>query len=252
MDWSIQQIARLAGTTSRTLRHYDDIGLLHPSRVASNGYRHYDEDALVRLQRILMLRRLGLGLPQIFDVLNAQVDEIAALGAHLDVLQDERDRLDRQIVALRGTIHARTKGEPLMAEKALDGFDHSAYTEEVAARWGRDAADASDTWWRGQSEAERRDWMSQTARLNAAWIEAAEAGEDPAGARAQRVATAHVEWLRSVPGTPAATGGDLRAYVLGLGELYVSDERFAANYGGADGAAFVRDALRAYADTHLV
>ncbi|MFE7651143.1 MerR family transcriptional regulator [Streptomyces phaeoluteigriseus] len=67
-DWSIQEIARLAGTTSRTLRHYDDIGLLPPSRIAANGYRHYDGEALVRLQRILLLRELGFGLPQIADV----------------------------------------------------------------------------------------------------------------------------------------------------------------------------------------
>ena len=65
MEWSIQQIAKLAGTTSRTLRHYDDIGLLSPSSVGRNGYRYYDQAALVRLQRILLLRELGLGLPQI-------------------------------------------------------------------------------------------------------------------------------------------------------------------------------------------
>ena len=72
MEWSIQQIAKLAGTTSRTLRHYDDIGLLSPSSVGHNGYRHYDQAALVRLQRILLLRELGLGLPQIAEVLDAR------------------------------------------------------------------------------------------------------------------------------------------------------------------------------------
>ncbi|HEV7741419.1 MAG TPA: MerR family DNA-binding transcriptional regulator, partial [Pseudolysinimonas sp.] len=51
MDWSIQDIARLAGTTSRTLRHYDDVGLVKPSRIGDNGYRYYDADALVKLQR---------------------------------------------------------------------------------------------------------------------------------------------------------------------------------------------------------
>jgi cell volume regulation protein A len=62
MDWSIQDTARLAHTTSRTLRHYGEVGLLTPSRIGTNGYRYYDERALVRLQRILMLRELGLGL----------------------------------------------------------------------------------------------------------------------------------------------------------------------------------------------
>ena len=68
-EWSIQQIAKIAGTTSRTLRHYGEIGLLPPSSVGHNGYRHYDRNALVRLQRILLLRELGLGLPQIGEVL---------------------------------------------------------------------------------------------------------------------------------------------------------------------------------------
>lgn len=54
------------------------------------------------------------------------------------------------------------------------------------------------------------------------------------------------------PGTPAADpDGDVAGYVRGLGELYVGDPRFAANYGGQAGAEFVRDALAAYADAHL-
>jgi DNA-binding transcriptional MerR regulator len=64
MDWSIQEVARLAGTTSRTLRHYGDTGILEPSRIGSNGYRYYDEQALARFQCILMLRNLGLGFPR--------------------------------------------------------------------------------------------------------------------------------------------------------------------------------------------
>ncbi|MGH9217613.1 MAG: MerR family transcriptional regulator, partial [Acidimicrobiales bacterium] len=67
VEWSIQDLARAAGTTSRTLRHYGEVGLLEPSRVGSNGYRYYDQDSLVRLQRILLLRDLGLGLPAIAE-----------------------------------------------------------------------------------------------------------------------------------------------------------------------------------------
>ena len=46
-------------------------------------------------------------------------------------------------------------------------------------------------------------------------------------------------------------GRDVRGYVTGLGEMYVADPRFAANYGGEAGAAFVRDALRIYQEKHL-
>ncbi|MEU8075197.1 MerR family transcriptional regulator [Catellatospora citrea] len=84
MGWSIQDVARLAGTTSRTLRHYDELGLLTPSRVGGNGYRVFDQDCLVRLQRILLLRELGLGLPAIAEVIDGgPQDTVAALYTHL-------------------------------------------------------------------------------------------------------------------------------------------------------------------------
>ncbi|WP_447911883.1 MerR family transcriptional regulator [Microbacterium phyllosphaerae] len=258
-DWSIQEIARLAGTTSRTLRHYDDVGLLRPSRIAHNGYRHYDESALVRLQRILLLRELGLGLPQIAEVLNpadARQSEESALETHLALLREEQNRLARQIASVESTIDALRGGEELMAENMFDGFDHTRYREEVEQRWGRKTYADSDRWWRGMTDAERADWQQRVSDLGRDWIAAAESGLDPASAEAQDVARRHVEWLTGIPGTPAAApGGDVKAYVLGLGEMYVADPRFGANYatsaGGTQGAEFVRDALRVYADGNL-
>lgn len=255
MDWSIQEIARLAGTTSRTLRHYDDIGLLAPSRIASNGYRHYDEDALVRLQRILLLRELGLGLPQIAEVLDpstgAPASEASALQTHLGWLRQEQQRLARQIASVETTITALTEGGALMAENMFDGFDHTQYKDEVEERWGKKAYADGDRWWRGMSEDDRAGWKQRIAALNAAWIAAAESGIDPASDEAQDIARRHVEWLADVPGRP----DDLRAYVIGLGEMYVADPRFGANYatgaGGQAGAEFVRDALRVYAEARL-
>ena len=58
-EWSIQQIAKIAGTTSRTLRHYGDIGLLPPSSIGQQRLPPLRPRALVRLQRILLLRELG-------------------------------------------------------------------------------------------------------------------------------------------------------------------------------------------------
>ena len=258
-EWSIQDIARLAGTTSRTLRHYDDVGLLPPSRIAHNGYRHYDEAALVRLQRILLLRELGLGLPQIAEVLdpvNARQSEESALETHLELLREEQNRLARQIASVENTINALRGGEELMAENMFDGFDHTRYKEEVEQRWGRKAYADSDRWWRGMTDAERADWQQRVSDLGRDWTAAAESGIDPASAEAQDIARRHVEWLTGIPGTPAAVpGGDIKAYVIGLGEMYVADPRFGANYassaGGTQGAEFVRDALRIYADGNL-
>ncbi len=251
MDWSIQEVARIAGTTSRTLRHYESEGLLPATRVGSNGYRRYDETALVRLQRILLLRELGLGLARIREVLDHETDEGRALEAHLGLLRQERDRVARQITAVEETLRARMEGEQIMPEKMFDGFDHTQYRDEVESRWGADAYATSDRWWRGLTDDERRAWQGRVASLSRDWASAAEAGADPASDEAQELARRHVEWLTAAPGTPAAAGGDVKGYVIGLGEMYVADDRFGANYGGPEGAGFVRDALRVYAEAHL-
>lgn len=240
MEWSIQQIAKLAGTTSRTLRHYDEQGLVTPSRVGANGYRYYDGKSLVRLQRVLLFRELGLGLPQIRELLERQSDEASALLNHLEVLQREKDQLNRRIAAVEHTINSLKGGKQLMAEEMFDGFDHAKYQVEVEERWGKDAYAQSDRWWRGMSPDEQRSWMERVGQLNRDWIAAHEAGVTPDSAEAQELADRHVAWLRSMPGTPQT---EFARYIAGLADMYVSDERFAANYGGQDGARFVRDAL---------
>lgn len=255
-EWSIQQIAKIAGTTSRTLRHYGDIGLLPASSVGRNGYRYYDQAALVRLQRILLLRELGLGLPQIDEVLGREASEAHALESHLAWLRQEQDRLARQIASVESTITALRGGERLMAENMFDGFDHTQYKEEVEQRWGKKAYADSDSWWRGMSADEKSAWQQRASDLGRDWIAAAESGIAPDSDEAHAIAKRHVEWLTSIPGTPAAApGGDVKGYVIGLGEMYVADPRFGANYatsdGGAHGAEFVRDALRTYAEVSL-
>jgi Predicted transcriptional regulators len=267
MERSIQEVARLTGTTSRTLRHYDAIGLLTPTRTGTNGMRHYDADALVRLQRILLLRDLGLGLGEIREVLERRTDEVQALGAHLELLHSEQTRLARQVAAVEHTIDALEGREVIMAETMFDGFDHRQYEEEVRTRWGDAAWENSTTWWEGMDAVEQQAWKRDVEDLNAAWKDAAQDPDvAPGSPRAQELAARHIQWLASMPGTPAGgsptvhctgeLGGKpgagtsrdpaLRSYVLGLAEMYVADPRFAENYGGRSGAEFVRAALRAH------
>ncbi|WP_125130187.1 TipAS antibiotic-recognition domain-containing protein [Microbacterium sp. 10M-3C3] len=207
---------------------------------------------VTRLQRILLLRALGLGLPDIARVLRRDQDEQAALTAHLDVLRDERARLDRRITAVETTIRKRKGGETPMAEEMFDGFDHTAYKDEVTERWGADAYARGDAWWRGLSAAERDAFQRESTTLAQAGATAAESGADPAGVEAAALAERHVAWLRSIPGTPANVSGGVAGYLRGLGDMYVADPRFGRHYATADGgdagARFIRDALHAWAD----
>ncbi len=251
-EWSIQQLAKLASTTSRTLRHYDQVGLLPPSRIGSNGYRYYDGTSLVRLQRVLLLRELGLGIPAIAELLEGQRDDVAALEGHRHWLLTERDRIDRQLASVQDTITRITNGEQIMADTMFDGFDHTQYKEEVEQRWGAEAYASSDRWWRSKTKQEKAEWKARVDKLQSDWIEAAQDDGDPAAEAAQQLAKRHADWLASIPGTPGyGTGTPARMYLLGLGEMYVADPRFAQHYGGPENAAFVRDALRIYAEREL-
>jgi len=251
MDWPIQQIARLAGTTSRTLRHYGDVGLLEPTRIGANGYRYYDQSALTRLQRIVLLRELGLSLPAIADVLAATSAatsaEADALERHLRWLRGEQQRLDRQVRSVETTITKLRKGEPLMADEMFDGFDHTVYEEEVAERWGAGSYRSGAEWWSAKTAEERSAFTRNQQALAVDWADAANRGLDPAGPEAQQLAARQYAWLAGIPGIPRNAEGPTAGYFAGLGDLYVADERFAANYGGVAGAEFVRDSMQAYA-----
>ena len=131
-------------------------------------------------------------------------------------------------------------------------FDHTQYRDEVVERWGAEAYATSDAWWRAQSPEQKRAWQARVKLLGSDWIEAAQRGVDPASDEAQALARRQFDWLSGIPGTPqTADGHPTKEYFTGLGEMYVADERFAANYGGADGAAFVRDAMAIFADRNL-
>lgn len=126
-------------------------------------------------------------------------------------------------------------------------FEHTKYQEEVEQRWGKQAFADGDNWWRSMTDAERTHWKKLQDDLISDWKTAAESGANPSGEAAQALANRQEQWLGSIPGTPGFGTGEVpAAYLLGLAEMYVADERFAANYGGFEGAKFVRDALFAF------
>ncbi|MFH9728345.1 MerR family transcriptional regulator [Streptomyces sp. NPDC017254] len=246
MEWSIQEIARKAGTTSRTLRHYGERGLLEPSRIGANGYRYYDQAALVRLQRILLLRELGLSLPAIAEVLEGQRDTPAALRTHLLLLEQERERIGRQIEAVRTTLHKTENGEELMADEVFDGFDHTRYEKEVTERWGRDAYEKGDRWWRSLDAARKKAFMDEQTGIARAFARALGDGLAAGSDEVQAIARRQVAWL-------SATTTPSKEYVIGLGRMYVDDPRFTENYDkhGEGTAVLVRDAMEIYAERNL-
>jgi DNA-binding transcriptional MerR regulator len=80
---TVKQLSKLAGITPRTLHHYDEIGLLKPTRVGDNGYRYYGDESVLRLQQILFYRELGIPLEDIRKIMaRRDFDVMGALRSH--------------------------------------------------------------------------------------------------------------------------------------------------------------------------
>jgi DNA-binding transcriptional MerR regulator len=250
MSWSIAQVAQMSGVTSRTLRHYDDIGLLKPAYVGANGYRYYEEPELLRLQQILVLRELGLPLGDIAEAVDSEPDTLAALKRQHIRLLAERNRMSRMIETVARTI-VELDGRTEMAtkinrpENLFEGFDQTQYDEEARERWPEEFEKSKryvDTLTEEDTERMQREATAAMIRM-AELMVAGTPVDDPA---VQAEVHAHYQGMCHF-WTP-----NQDAY-KGLGQMYVDDERFKVNYEKiAEGLAeYQRDAMAVYADTRL-
>ena len=123
MEYSIQDLSRLSGVTTRTLRWYDEIGLLKPSRVAESGYRYYGRAEVDRLSGHSLLPgpRGGAGPDQ--EVSGRSLLRPAGRPAsHLTALEAERARLERLIRSVRQTIGAEERKEIMDDKQKFEAF----------------------------------------------------------------------------------------------------------------------------------
>lgn len=232
----------MSDVTSRTLRHYDAIGLLPPAWVAADGRRYYRRPELLRLQRILLLRELGLGLAAIAEALDREADPVAVLRAHRDRLAGERDRLARLVRTVDATIESLEGGEEMSAEQMFSGFGHNPYEAEARERWGDDAVDAS--YQRIRDLAPEQAELARTGfgKVHSGLAEFLSAGVPVTDPRVQELVGLHHEVV-SLFWTPSA-----EAY-RNLGRMYLDDERFQATIGGEAVTRYLAEAMEIYAET---
>ncbi|WP_179861250.1 MerR family transcriptional regulator [Kocuria marina] len=246
-EWPIRDLAKATGLTSRTLRHYEQIGLLLPSRVASNGYRFYGDAEISRLYRILSLRALELSLATIQLALDDETSLADAIETHLGLLEERRDRTNEQIAVVRHTLETVKKGQSMSIEEVFAGVDQSQYETEVRTRWGDAAWERSAQRLAAMTDEQREADEKKSRDVNAALRAAAEDGEGPNGSRFQSLVADHHRWVTAYWG---GREPDREAYT-GLSELYVADPRFAATYGGESNAEIIREAMRIWGRANL-
>lgn len=251
MAWSIAQVAKMSKVTSRTLRHYDEIGLLPPAWVGGNGYRYYEQEQLLRLQQILVMRELGVGLDVIKEIVQEGRDRVEALKMHRGWLLAERDRFARLARTVTRTIEELEGGENVASmEHWFEGFDAAKQEElqaEARQRWGAERVDAANAKFKGTAkewwQTEGKKWAEQLGAV----IALIDAGHEPGDDEVLDVIDGHYRWLAGGYWTP-----DRESYT-GLGDLYADDPRFRANFDKTDPrlAEFLRKAMAAYAQARL-
>jgi DNA-binding transcriptional MerR regulator len=241
--FTVKQLSETAGVTPRTLRYYDEIGLLKPSRVGDNGYRYYDDEALLRLQQILLYRELGMPLEDIKEIMGRRdFDVLGALEGHKEELRKRIARMERLVTTVDDTI-LHLKGKKEMSQRQF----FEAFSDEQQAEYEKEAMRMYDP---ATVKASIKKWKSYTAAEKQRIGEEGNAVyEDmlramPKGASSPEAQACVERWRRHMEYFWVPNDDQLLELVDG----YNNDPRFKANFDKIHPnlAEFMREAVRVY------
>jgi MerR family transcriptional regulator, thiopeptide resistance regulator len=224
--YTVKQLSDLAGITVRTLHHYDQIDLLQPTQVGDNGYRYYNDEALLRLQQILFYREIGLELAAIKDILDSpDFDTVAALRSHRRVLHEKVGRLHDLIRTVDDTI-AHIAGEKPMSKRelfrAFTDEEQKDYEREARLQYGPDIVNQTIKRWNSYTKAQQQAVFDEANGVYSDIIDAIETGKAPTDPEVQAL---FVRWQNNLRNFYEPTLDMMR----GLGQLYNSDPAFIEN-----------------------
>lgn len=221
--YTVKQLSELAGVSVRTLHYYDEIDLLHPSKVGENNYRYYDDAAVYRLQQILFYREIGLELMQIKEVMDSSdFDLVSALRSHRTVLQEKINRLQNLIGTVDNTISDLTGGAKMSKKRLFEAFSdeqQKEYEREARLEYGPDNVNESIKRWNSYTEAQKMAIGEEGEQVYRELMEALEAGTP---ATDESVQSVFARWHQHLRYFYEPTLDLLR----GLGMLYNTDARF--------------------------
>lgn len=250
-DLTVKQLAAISGVTVRALHHYDEIGLLAPAHVGANGYRYYGRTELLRLQRILFHRELGVPLAEIAALMDLEgEDQVGVLMRHREKLEAERERYRVLIETIDRTV-ATMKGELLMSNADLyKGFSaerQAEYEAWLIERYGdpmKQHIVASRNVQASMSVAEHAAATEELKDIEIALAEGMKRGIDPESEQVDKMIRRHRAWVAAAWGKPCGP----EAYA-GLADLYLSHPDFVQRYETiAPGfAVWLTDAMKAHA-----
>jgi DNA-binding transcriptional MerR regulator len=253
-DLTVKQLAAISGVTVRTLHHYDEIGLLKPASVGANGYRYYGRPELLRLQRILFHRELGVPLSAIAELLDLEDDDqIGMLRQHRAKLESERERYRVLIQTIDRTI-AQLKGDTTMKNADLyNGFSpekQAGYEAWLVERGGepvRAAIERSRKSYSQLSQAGKEALGNELYAVEQALADGLRAGVDPASDAIDQLVARHRGWVSSMWGQSCPA-----ERYAGLADLYLAHPDFVARYEQIEPgfAEYLAKAMKRHAEKH--
>lgn len=249
MEYTVQKLGKLAGVSTRTLRYYDEIGILKPARINSSGYRVYGQGEVDRLQQILFYRELGVSLDRIKKIITSpSFDGTQALREHREKLLEKRKQLDVLIANVDRTIQLSEGRIHMSDQEKFEGFkkkmienNEKEYGEEIRKKYGNGTVDQSNAKLMNMTE-EQYEEVTKLEKLVKETLAEAFATGDPANDIAQKAADLHRQWLSYY-----WKDYSKEAHV-GLAQMYVADERFTAYYDEEQPgmAEFLKNAIQIY------
>lgn len=245
--YTVGEAARRSGVSIRTLRHYDEIGLLKPLSVTEAGYRLYSEKEMKRLERILFFKELDFPLEEIAAILSHPgYDERTAIERQLALMKKKREQLDWLIRRLEDAVNGEEAPEFEVFDMGEIEAMKKEYEQEVRTRWGSTKAYAqSQEKHAAYGKAEYADMQEEMDALMAEF--ASVRGLDPAGEEAQALVE---RWKACITQWHYECTDEI---LEGLGQMYMCDERFTTNIDrhGEGTAKMMSDAIAAYIDAKL-
>lgn len=243
IEYKVQEVAKMAGVSVRTLHHYDAIGLLKPASYSDAGYRLYTEDDIATLQQIIFFKTLHFSLKEIKSIIyDPTFDKVEALQLQKNMLLEKRIHINQMIHTIEQTI-LYEKGEINMTnEQKFSGFQFSEnkYEQEARERWGNDTVN------RANETIRQHDPNVLNEKMNTIYKELATVRHlSPQSNEAQLAIASWYHFLNKYTGHHYT----LEAFQA-LGKMYVADERFTKNIDqfGEGLAQFMYEAMQIYAE----
>ena len=249
MEYSIKKLSDMAGVSARTLRYYDEIALLKPTRINGNGYRLYGQKEVDLLQQILFYRAMGVPLNEVKRIiLSNNFDEKAALENHLTSLLVKREQLNRLIETVEKSISTMEGETNMTDQEKFEGFkekilidNEQKYGEEIREKFGDNTIRASNNKLKNMTQEKYTEMENLSIAFNAE-LKTAFLQGDSSSALAQKVCAMHKKWLCYFWDSYSKEAH------IGVTQMYVDDPRFTEYYDkiAVGCAAFLRDAVQIF------